>query len=317
MDTFHEVMVALATGSLVALVILALLGHCLKLHVPGHRRGAASMMAKVLAILLFFILAFSLFPLLLHLFLVIERGLGKTDVGLVRFLRAHERGVIYALWAMFIAGLLIALPVMWTDLFGFGKSLPKSQGLIVANIGLPLGETLARSTFPIPQVTRESLTGSNMSVCQGVFDFEVADTGPRFENCRYCCLEMDHHDDPKIVYINVGISSQRRARSEMAAEHGAIITRLRAAGWAPGRYVYSDTEMIKRLRVTRDAEGRYWAKDNVLMIVSEKRMDVPQPNENPNTAGEFIHVIDLLPRNDPSYLKLIFESPAAHEKLPF
>jgi hypothetical protein len=313
MDTFHEVMVALATGSLVALVILALLGHCFKLHLPGHR-GTASMVAKVLAIVLFLILAFTLFPLLLHLFLVVERGLGNTDVGMVRFLRAHERNVIYTLWGIFIAGLLIALPVMWTDLFGFGKVVPKSQGLIVANTGMPLGETLGRSTFPIPQVTRESLTGSNMSVCQGVFDFEVANGGLRFENCRYCCLEMDHHDDPKIVYINTGISSQRRARSEMAAEHAYVISRLRAAGWLPGHYEYSDTEVIKRRGSPREGDGRYWSKDGVLIIVSEKRMDDPQPNENPNTAGEFIHVIDILPLNDPSYQKLIFESPASREK---
>src|SRR5579862_8836646 len=105
MDTFHEVMVALATGSLVALVLLALIGHCLELHVPGHRRGTASKVAKVLGIVLFFILAFTLFPLLLHMFLVLQRGLGNTDVGLVRFLRAHERGVIYSLWGIFIAGL--------------------------------------------------------------------------------------------------------------------------------------------------------------------------------------------------------------------
>jgi len=275
------------------------------------------MAAKVLAVVLFLILGFSLIPLMLQLFLALQGGLGNTDVGMVHFLRVHERGVVFTIWGLFLAGLLIALPVMWTELFGFGKSLPKSQGLIVANVGLPLGETLARSTFPIPQVTRESLTGSNMSVCQGVFDFEVGNTGLRFENCRYCCLEMDHHDDPKIVYINVGISSRRHARSEMAAEHAAIVNRLRAAGWSPGRYVYSDTEMIRRLRVTRDAEGRYWARDNVLMILSEKRMDDPQPNENPNTAGEYIHVIDVLSRNDPSYQKLVFEPPVAHEKLPF
>ena len=44
-----------------------------------------------------------------------------------------------------------------------------------------------------------------------------------------------------------------------------------------------------------------------LLVLGEKRMDDAQPGEDPATAGEFIHVLDVLPRSDPSYKDLIFE----------
>jgi multisubunit Na+/H+ antiporter MnhC subunit len=307
MSAFNKVIVVMAIGSFAALIVLALIGHFLELHVPARHHETASMVAKVTAVGLFLVLGFSLFPLMLHLFVVMQDKIGNADVGMVRFMREHERGVVFTIWGIFTAGLLIALPVMWTDLFGFAIPLPRTQGVIVVKVGMTLAETAARSTFKIPPGSRESLTGSSMSVSRGVFDFEVADAGTRFERCRYCALETGSHDDPKVVHINVGISTRKMTRDKLVVERESIVRRLQIAGWSGGHYEYANPEDITLHGGTREGDGRYWAKNATLLVLSEKRMDDAQPGEDPQTAGEFIHVIDVLPRNDPSYRALLFE----------
>lgn len=68
---------------------------------------------------LFFIFALCCMPLLIRLFLAGQGSVGNEDVGMVRFLGDHFVGVTFGLWAFLLLGMLIALPVMWTDFFGF------------------------------------------------------------------------------------------------------------------------------------------------------------------------------------------------------
>ncbi|MDQ6632740.1 MAG: hypothetical protein M3Y82_13460 [Verrucomicrobiota bacterium] len=321
MSTFHKIVVGMAIGSFTALILLSLIGKALDVQNPVHNREAAAMIVKVTAIGLLLVFAFSLLPLMLHLFVVLQGKIGNGELAPIRFLREHERGVTFAFWGVFTAGLLIALPVMWTDLFGFdkplfgfAKPLPRKQGAIVANVGMTPAQAAARSSFKISPGIRESFTGSSMSISQGIFDFEVADDGIRFENCRYCAIQTGPHDNPDIVHINVGISTRKMPRDKFKAETESIRRRLLAAGWLAGHYEFTDPEKITLHGGTREGDGRYWAKDSALLILSEKRMDDKQPNENSATAGEFIHVLDVLPRNDPSYQKLIFEPQAAAAK---
>ena len=124
---------------------------------------------------------------------------------------------------MFTAGLLVALPVMWTDFFGFEKPLPKTQGVIIANVGLTPEEVGARSSFKIAMAIREKLTGSSLSISEGVFDFELADGGVRFEKCRYCTIQTGQNGDPKIVHLNVGISPRKMKRDKLAATRDDIV----------------------------------------------------------------------------------------------
>ena len=308
MSAFHKVIVAMTVGSFAGLIVLAVLGHFLELHVPERHHERASFVAKVIAVGLLGMFVFSIFPLALHLFVVMQGKIGNADAGMVRFLREHERGVTFGLWGIFGAGLLIALPVMWTDLFGFQMPLPSSQGNIVANIGMTIAEVTTRSTFKVDPDNRGSVVGSNLIIQQGVFNFEVADTGMRFEDCRYCAFQPGPKGDPKIVHINVGISTRKMTRDKLAVERAGIIARLQAAGWSAGRNEddYGRAQTITMYDGTRQGDGSYWAKDGTLLVLSEKRMDEAKPGEDPDTAGEFIHGIDLLPRNDEGYQKLKF-----------
>jgi hypothetical protein len=311
MSAFHKVMAALAIGSFAAMLVLGAIGNFLDSHGIVRNREAAATVAKLTAFGLFLVLGFSLVPLMLHLFVVAQGGIGNANLGFVRFLREHERGVTFTMWGLFTAGLLIALPMMWTDFFGFAVPLPKTQGTITSNVGMTIAETAARSTFKISPGSREPLTGSSTSISQGVFDFEIADGGIRFEKCRYCWLGTGSHDDPKIVHINVGISARKMPRDKLAIERESIVRRLQSAGWSAGHFEYTDPEDITLHGGAREGDGRYWAKNGVLLLLSEKRMDDAQPGEDPKTAGEFIHYIDLVPCNDPLYRALVFESAGA------
>jgi hypothetical protein len=306
-SAFHKTVAALAIGSFAALIILSVIGKALDVQNVVRNREAAGTIVKLTAFSLFLILGFSLLPVMLHLFVIAQGKIGNGELAPIRFLRQHEIGVTLAFWGMFTAGLLVALPVMWTDFFGFRVALPGSQGAIVVNVGMTLAETTARSSFKVHPAFRESLTGSSMSISQGVFDFQLGDGGIRFEKCRYCTIETGKHHDPKIIHINVGISTRKMPRDQLAAERESIAQRLRLAGWSAGHYEYTDPKLITLHGGTREGDGRYWAKDGTLLVLDEKRMDDEQPNEDSKTAGEFIHYMDVLPRNDQLYQKLIFE----------
>ena len=306
MSTFTKTMVFLAIGSFIALIALSQVGRVLHVDEAERNRGTAATIVKLTAFGLFLCLAYSLVPLLLHVFVIGQGKIGNGELAPIRFLRAHEAGVAFAFWGVCTTGLLIALPVMWTDFFGFEKPLPKTQGVIVANVGLTVAEVTGRSSFKVHPPFHERLTGSSMSTSEGMFDFEIAEGGMRFSGCRYCEIKTGSQNDTKITRINVGISSRKMSRAKLAAEREAITQQLTSAGWLAGHFEYTDPEDITLHGGTRSGDDRYWAKGATLLVLGEKRMDDAQSGEDAATAGEYIHVLDVLPRNDPQYQKLIF-----------
>lgn len=113
-----KVLALLAGGSMATLVLMAVVAHHLDTHGFIRNREAAATVTRFLAFALFLLFAYSVVPLAMHVFIVAQGHIGNGEVGLVRFLRVHERGVTFALWGVFTAGLLLALPVMWNDFFG-------------------------------------------------------------------------------------------------------------------------------------------------------------------------------------------------------
>jgi len=61
-------------------------------------------------LLLFLVTAFSLVPIVLHLFISMQIRIGNGDLMLVEKLAANESMVVYGIWGLFAAGLAIALP---------------------------------------------------------------------------------------------------------------------------------------------------------------------------------------------------------------
>jgi hypothetical protein len=148
-----------------------------------------------------------------------------------------------------------------------------------------------------------------------VFDFEVANTGLRFEQCRYYWLATYEHDDTRLKSLNIGISPQKISRTNLPAAERLVHDQLRADHWMAGQFIYR-TEEQRTLHggATASGEGRYWAKDATLLILSAKRMDESKPGEDPQAAGEYILYLDLVPRDDSLYSKLEFNPPTGQPK---
>ena len=307
MNPFIKVLAILTAGSIAALILLVVVGNILDTQGLVRNREAAATFMKLTAFALFLVLGFALMPLAMHLFIVAQGSIGNGGHGFVRFLREHERAVTFFMWGMFTAGLAIALPVMWRDFFNLPPPLGRSQGTVVANLGMTLADAAARSSASLAPAARESLTGSSKSVGQGLFDFEVAGTGLRFENCRYYWLETGSHDEQKIVHINIGISPRKLTRPTLAVERADIHQRLRAAGWSSGHYEYTRAKDITLHGGTREGDGRYWAKGDTLLVLNENRVDEEKTGEDRKNAGEFIEYIDLVSRHDGNYAKLIYD----------
>jgi len=312
MSTHVKAAVAMAIGSVVAMVLWGVSRKILV--VQGILRDEeAGPVAKLALFALFFVFSLSLLSLALHGFVAAQGRIGNGEVGFVRFLRDHEFGVTLAMWGFVTAGMLIALPVMWTDFFGFPTYVGNSHGVLAADVGMSLAEVGSRSSLKIVPGSREGLTGSSRSAGEVVFDFEVGGTQLRLERCRYYWLETGSHNDPKIVHINVGLSPRKLSRTASNAEREALVRRVRVAGWAAGHFEFTDPALITLHGGTREGDGIYWAHGDTLLILREKRVDDSQRDEDPSTAGEFIQYAELVPRHSSNYSKLIYETPPAEQ----
>jgi hypothetical protein len=65
---------------------------------------------KILFVLLFCIFGFAAVPLLIQYFIHLQIRIGNAEAAPIRWLQAHERGVVYACWSLIVAGLAMGLP---------------------------------------------------------------------------------------------------------------------------------------------------------------------------------------------------------------
>ena len=64
----------------------------------------------------FLIFVASVPPVAIRFFIAAQERIGNAAHPIVRFLREHERGVVIAVWVVWIAGTLIAAPVIVQDI---------------------------------------------------------------------------------------------------------------------------------------------------------------------------------------------------------
>src|ERR1051326_7540262 len=117
--SFHlKAAIAMAIGAVVAMIMWGVVRKILVAR-GVVQDGEAGPVAKGAFFGLFFIFCLSLVPLVLHVFIAAQGGIGNAELTLVRLLREHELGATFIAWGVMTAGMLVALPVMWTDFFGF------------------------------------------------------------------------------------------------------------------------------------------------------------------------------------------------------
>lgn len=67
---------------------------------------------KLFYLILFGVIGFCLVPLVLHFFFSMQVEIDNDDLVLIKWLAANEPQMVYGLWALFVAGLVIALPAV-------------------------------------------------------------------------------------------------------------------------------------------------------------------------------------------------------------
>lgn len=274
---------------------------------------------KIFAFAMFLAMGFAGLPLMLRLFLAGQRHIGHAAHPLVRTLAEHETFVVVAFWSMGLIGLAVAMPVAIKDgFFGPGARAwlettlaGKSRGVLVANVGMTVDEIRRRSTLPVAQARAERLTGSSNLIAEIVFDLQIGDTGTRFERCRYYFVVTRPRGDLHVESMNVGVSPRAWTRAELDEEMTRTRARLRADGWAMGRYVYRTPEEIAlHGGKTSAGEGFYWLKGEALLHLEPKRVDEEQRGEDPGTAGRWMLAVQLTERTKSSSYEGLEFTPA-------
>lgn len=305
--------------ALLATILLASFGKVFESSRPVDQRAALQLPAMIVFFALFVIMGFSGLALMIKLLVAGQRWMGNEAHPFVRFLVAHETGIILGFFALCGVGLVIAIPAAMSDGF-FGREAQawlarwfrgSSTGVLVADIGMNLDEIRRRSTIKVPEGTRSSLTGSRTVIAEMVFDFQIGDTGARFPESRYFFMVTRKHDDPRLESMNIGISPEALPRAEFDEFRRKVQARFRADGWASGRFVYRTAEE-QRLHggVTSSGEGNFWLKGDTVVSFEPKRVDDQQRDEDPKTAGKWILALSLWDRATSStYQRLEFTAP--------
>jgi hypothetical protein len=235
----------------------------------------------------------------------------------------HETTIIWVIWGLILAGLAIAVPAAIKDGFlnGGTSSAPvtdtsvdgPSLGTLVARPGMAVGEMIAQSTLKPQRASNPYVAGgSTIAGGGGVFEFEIAGTGFKFEGCRYYFMSTYSKDPERIESISIGTSRAKLSRAALETANADLRSRLAAGGWLTGHEEYRTEEDI-RLHggETRGAEGALWLKNDTTLHIMTHRMDDSVAGEDPVTAGEWIQYIDLWEKkNYPGIERFVFAPPS-------
>jgi hypothetical protein len=293
-----------AVASFAGIFVAAIVAHLLVL--AGLPEATVQNTLKVVVILLFCVFGFALIGLMIHVFVVLQGGIGNADVGMVRFLRENERMVTYGTWIFLGIGTLIAVPFALWDMGVQWKPALKPQGVLVADIGMTLDDVRKQSSLKLRAPFTVQSSGQTYCIGEAVFDYQLGNSGMRFPKSRYYWMITGDGGDPQLAALNIGLTPEKLPRHEFDDFKHQVRQRLKDDGWVPGHFVWNSKQEVESNHgVTTSGDGRYWKRGDTLLILEEKRMDDEQPGEDAATAGEFILYLDL--RHLSSERKLVFD----------
>lgn len=286
-------------GILAAIIALAAIGSSLQATGTIENPDSLRLPMIVIFSLLAAALAFSAIPVMVKLVLGFQKAVGNRDVGFIKAMLAREKHIIWAIWALMAAGLVIAIPAAILNssphLLTVASSGP-SEGRLVAAPGLTIAEMTRQSTLKLQR--NADLPEQNINplpIAGGAnFDFEIAGTGFVIPNCKYYFISTYTHDPAHIEAVNVGTSPHKVSRAELEQANADLRARLTAAGWLTGREQYK-TEEDQTLHEgkTQGPEGELWLKNGITLDIESRRMDDEVEGEDKATAGEWIQYVEV------------------------
>jgi len=261
------------------------------------------------SIFLFFcVFGFCAIGLMVHVFTVLQTGIGNGNTPMVRFLAQHETRVVLAAWGFLGVGALIAAPfVMWQTV---GGPALRSKGTLEADIGMTIAEVQQRSTVSMRAPTRMP-DGTDKLIQEMVFDYRIGTPPVQFPQSRYFWLQTARNG--RLVDVNIGITPEKLPRKEIDAFQLDAQRRLFGAGWMPGHLVADSEETVRMWGGKRTSQdGRYWLKNDTVLSFERSRVDEEQRDEPPG-SGEFVVYLHLEPKSEAR--DIVFE-PSAWKPAP-
>ena len=319
---------ALISGSLFALIIaMAIVGNAIQASGVIKHPEALQTPMKIIFFTLFIVFAFSLIPTMVKAFVAGQGAIGNADKGPIKLIERHQLAVIYGIWGIWILGFAVALPTMirsgfFTDLGGgtasstvptdsdaeIAKQIASTpvQGTLVAAPGMTIADMRSGSSLKI-----DPAVGLPVYAGGAIFNFRIAGTGIEFLRCRYYYISTLTKDPSRIDSVNVGTAQAKMTRAQLDAANANLRARLKADHWLTGHEVYRDAEDQQlHSGATRGPEGKLWLKFDTIVHIEERRLDDPQPGEDPATAGEWIQYVDLSTRAGYPYIeRYVFAPP--------
>ncbi len=290
-----------------ALFGIAILGNVLAaagvIHPPS---GAGRTLAVSLFFGLFLAAGLSAVPVMVKLVVGAQKTLGNQGVPVIGATIRGQNVIIWAIWALMLAGLAVALPAtIAAGFFGPGPQAFAQRTAEQVTGGPKLGRLAARPGMTVAEVAAASSLRLDVSPGAPV----IAGGGNstlRFPalassfRARATSIWTTYPDDRgRVQAMNIGVSPAQMSRAALAAANLALRRRLARDGWLAGHEVYRDAEdVVLHGGATRGPEGRSWLKDGMVLDVESRRVDDEQPGEDPTTAGEWIQYIEVWPRKD-------------------
>lgn len=307
---------AIVCGALFgALIGFAIVGNVLQRSGMAPLSGITRQVVLVLFFGLFVAFGFSTIPVIVKLVLSAQVRVGNQDVAAVASAIRHQNRIIWTLWGVMGAGLVIAIPAAIAGgMFSDGprrvptRSIRRHLGVLAAKPDMTLDEMVAASTLKLNLTyARSAISGGQ----DGAFDFTIPGSTLKFPGARYYYITTYSKDSTRIEAVNIGVSPDKLNRAAIDSADRELRARVAADGWLAGHEVYR-TEESRTLHggVSEGPEGRHWLKDGVVLSISSKRMDDEKPGEDTLTAGEWILYIDLWPaKTYPGFDRYVFQTP--------
>ncbi len=294
MTSLTRLEVVTACVSFAGIFVAAIVAHLLVL--AGLPEATVQGTLAVVIMLLFCLFGFACIGLMIHVFVVLQGGIGNANQGMVRFLRQNERKVTFGAWIFLGIGALIAMPFALSDMGVQWKPALKAKGVLVADIGMTLEEVQQRSSIKLATPVTDQKSGEKYCIGEVVFDYQLGNSGLRFPKSRYYWLVTGRNGDARLAALNIGITPEKLPRQGLDTFKQQLQQRLKDDGWIPGHFVWNSKKQVENNHgVTTSGDGRYWKKGVTVLILEEKRMDNEQPGEDSTTAGQFILYVDLRP----------------------
>jgi hypothetical protein len=296
-----------------AMIAVAMGGNALQAAGVVHDLGALRTPFLILIFILFLGFGFSAIPVMVKIVLGFQRQLGNKNVPAVAAALRAENRIIYAIWALLAAGLVVAIPAaIKGGLFDppgiepAGGSVAQTasdgdfgatSGTLVARPGMLMSQMVHASSLAIDPARQSTWTGS--VVGGQVFDFHIAGTNIVFPRCRYYFVAPYTREPRRIESINIGVSPSAIGPGELERSNASLRQKLAADGWLAGHEEYrGEEDRTLHGGASRGPEGSLWLKNGIVLRIGARRIDDAVEGEHARTAGRWIQFVDLWQHDD-------------------